>query len=117
MNDQTLAKISLAGFFAFLALSIFAYENNETKISDINGSLTGRFVCVKGNFSIEKRFKSCILGKLSDKTGEISVFSCNNTKPYFKLKNKKKQDNIKICGKIKKYNGKLEIIPLKIYYS
>ncbi len=117
MNDETLMKISLVGAVVFFIASIFAYENAVTPISSVNSSYIGKFTCVKGNYSFEKDFKSCILGKITDKTGKINIFVCNNTNAYKIFKKKKFLKNVKICGKIKSYKDSLEIIPAKISYS
>lgn len=117
MNDETLLKLSLIGALVFFLLSIYAYYFITTPIGEINENMKGKTVCVNGNFYLEKLVKSCLIGKIYDKTGEINVFICNNTSGFDFLKNNEKLENIKICGKIDIYRGYLEIIPLKIYYS
>ena len=117
MNDEPLLKISLFGSLLFLALSIYAYYFITTPIGKISENNIGKTVCVKGDFYLEKVVKSCLIGKIKDKTGKIKIFICNYTSGFEILKNNKKLENIKICGKIKVYKGDLEILPIKIYYS
>lgn len=118
MKDETLLKISFLGAIIFLLLSIYAYYFITTPIANITKDMIGKSLCVKGDFYLEREVKSCVIGKLVDKTGKIIVFACKNSfSEYEKLKNIKKIKNVKICGKIKEYKGSLEIIPFKIYFS
>ena len=108
MNEQTILKLSIVGFLIFFSISLFYFYHFTTNISELK---EGKFYCVKGNYTKIKEFKSCILGKIKDKTGEINVFFCNNTKTYKLLQKTSKTENIIICGKTEIYNGILELKP------
>jgi DNA/RNA endonuclease YhcR with UshA esterase domain len=113
LRESSLLKISFFGAIAFFVLSLWMFENLETQISEIDRSYIGKYTCVKGVFSKVKEYKTCILGKIEDKTGYINVFCCNSSSVYEILSTSEKINNIKLCGKLKEYNGNLEIIPTK----
>ncbi len=115
MNESSVLKFSFLLFLIFFSITILYFNTLAEPIANITSRSVGKFLCVKGNFSIEKIGKGFLIGKLNDKTGEIKVFLYNTSDYFSFLKSKDFQENIKICGKIKYYKGEIEIIPSKIY--
>ena len=115
MEERILLKLSFFGTLIFLFLSVIYF--NYFLVSPISEISPGKFYCVKGNFVLKKSGKTYLIGKITDKTGELNVFVPDFVENFEVLKNNKEVKNVKLCGKIRTYKGKPEIIPSKIYVS
>jgi|GEM_PF-3779154 hypothetical protein len=102
MNDEKLAKISLALSILLFITVMFTYKSLVTvDIGDINEGYVGKYVCVYGNVSILKKFNKCMLLNITDGKSWIKGFTCSNVSIH--------RSTCFVCGSVKRYGGSLEI--------
>lgn len=106
-----LTKFALFTAVLGTAMLLFLSQTLEPKvikISEINDNMLEQYVKVQGNVVSLKSYGNMAVLSLEDETGEISAVA------YSLKENLNLGGNLEIIGKIKEYNGKLEIEASKI---